>query len=127
LQPLRPMTGVPQFRRQEDVLARHSARVKACPEGLTDLTFVSIALCAVKVTKAGVQGVSGRTERHSRIRNQSPETKGGDLAGLLPERDPHRSKISRLNHGKSLGMSLFAIKEAVRAPTSMYCVFQRRR
>jgi hypothetical protein len=108
-------------------LARHSARVKACPEGLTDLTFVSIALCAVKVTKSGFQRVAGRAERHSRIRNQSPETKGRDLAGPLPERDPHRSKISRFNHGKSLGMSLFASKDEAKAPTSMHCVFHRRR
>src|ERR1700744_4788560 len=117
------MIGVPQFRRHEDVLARHPARGKACPEGLTDLTFVSIALCAVKVTKSGVQGIAGRAGRQSRIRNQSPETKGRDLAGSLPERDPHRSKISRFNHGKSLGVSLLAIKEAVRAPTSMCIMY----
>jgi hypothetical protein len=108
------MIGVPQLRRHEDVLARHAAHAEACPKRLTDLTLVSIAFRAVEVAKAGVQGVSGRAKRHGCIRNQSAEPAGRDLAGPVLERDPHRPKISRFNHGRSFDRGLLATIGATR-------------
>jgi hypothetical protein len=98
LDPFRPMVGVPELRCDEDVLACHAGNTEACPKRLTDLPLVPIAFRAVEVAKTGVQSVTGRAKRHARIRYQSAEPSGRDLAGSVLKWDAYCSKVARFIH-----------------------------
>jgi len=72
------MIGIPQLRRDEDILTRDGVHGELCRQCLTHRPLIPIAFRAIQVTKAHPQCVRGRNLGFSRVRDQRSETQGRD-------------------------------------------------
>ena len=99
---LGPMIGIPQFCRDEDVLARNPSSGESCLQGLTHFTLVLVPFRTVEVSKSGFQRVCGSTDCLGCIGNQSAKSECRHLAASVVERYSRGPKIGRFDHDERL-------------------------
>ena len=74
LDALRPMIGVPQLGRHEQVLAPKLARLERILHRIADRRLVAIALGAIEMPESGLQCGTGRLPGHDWIGNERAES-----------------------------------------------------
>jgi hypothetical protein len=95
------MIGVPQLRGHENFFARDSSPGKARLQGLAYLALIPISLRAIEESKSGVQSVSSRRFRQSRVGNKGAKAERGHTAASVVERNSREPKIGRFSHGNA--------------------------
>jgi hypothetical protein len=98
LHALRAMNGIPRSRSDKVVFARHSSSGKSPLQCLAHFALIPVSLRTIEVTKSGFQRVSGRSDRHGWIKNQSAKAQGGHLATAVVEGNSRKLNLRRFVH-----------------------------
>src|SRR5271155_2487370 len=95
------MIGIPQFRCDEELLARNPCSGKSCLQRLSHLTLVPVSFRTIEVSKSNFQRVSGRTYRRGCIGNQGAKPEHRHMAHSVVERNSRSPKIRRFEHDET--------------------------
>src|SRR5262249_1037473 len=102
LDPLGTMIVVPELRGDKQVVPLDCSFLENLLNGVADGLLIAVALRAIEMAKSRLQCGLGRVAGYEGIRNQRPESEGGDCAGSVGEGYVRMAKCVVGFHGCTL-------------------------